>query len=558
MRGQTCEPQVCVSCIKSKDNGAPWTPSILTRRSCERILPPVRTHINSPVLSVMGVVTSVVTAVTGLIGTVLGLIDGIRASSAAGRIGPNPVLRELQERARRQQEQAEQADRARRRAEEELAWAREQQRAAQARAAEQTQRAADERARAEEAMRRAQEEAERADELRRRIEEETWRTEEQCSQADEARQTAEAARTRAEQRARRLRKDKLHADESRKKAEENANRAEEETRKAEEQRRRADEERKCSDQAKGAAEEQCRRAEEARVRSEAERARADAEARKAMLERQRAQAAEAQARKAMEEAEAARKEAEKALREGIKPIIIPTAQEFEATKRRLQYREGMFHFAIAGVAGSGKSSLINAFRGLRNSDRSPLVARTGVVETTNKITRFADPNPANPFVWYDIPGAGTLNVPDWVYFNEQGLYAFDCIIVLTDNRFMQTDEAILRNCARFNIPAYIVRSKSRQHIQNVLNDMPYDEDEGVDDAVRMEKARRAYMRETRDSIARNLGHANLPHQRVYMVDKEYLVQVSQGKHPKDVLDEWDLLKDLLSEASARRVRMVLR
>ncbi|KAF9818981.1 hypothetical protein IEO21_02395 [Rhodonia placenta] len=249
-----------------------------------------------------------------------------------------------------------------------------------------------------------------------------------------------------------------------------------------------------------------------------------------MLERQRAQAAEAQARKAMEEAEAARKEAEKALREGIKPIIIPTAQEFEATKRRLQYREGMFHFAIAGVAGSGKSSLINAFR-------------TGVVETTNKITRFADPNPANPFVWYDIPGAGTLNVPDWVYFNEQGLYAFDCIIVLTDNRFMQTDEAILRNCARFNIPAYIVRSKSRQHIQKDA-----DEVEGA----RKDKAIKQYVAETRDSVAQNLEKAGLPQQRVYVVDKELLVLIANGKVPEGLLDELDLVSDLLEEARRRR------
>lgn len=106
------------------------------------------------------------------------------------------------------------------------------------------------------------------------------------------------------------------------------------------------------------------------------------------------------------------------MREGIKPVIMPTREEYEATKKCLQYEDGIFHFAIAGISGSGKSSLINAFRGLHNGSRGSLVAKTGVTETTSQIARYADPNKANPFVWYDVPGAGTL-IPDWVYFNQQ-------------------------------------------------------------------------------------------------------------------------------------------
>ncbi|KAH9832882.1 P-loop containing nucleoside triphosphate hydrolase protein [Rhodofomes roseus] len=325
-------------------------------------------------------------------------------------------------------------------------------------------------------------------------------------------------------------------------AEEARRLAEDAFRQSEEHRRRFEESSRLQEEARLRAEEARARAEE--ERADEERVRAEAEARRAQADQQRADKARQDAERTAAEARAAREKAEKDLREGIRPIIIPTQAQLRATKLRLQYREGLFHFAIAGIAGSGKSSLINAFRGLRNKDRS--AAPTGVVETTSVITRYPDPSAANPFVWYDVPGAGTLSIPDWQYFTDQGLYAFDCIVVLFDNRFTATDVAILRNCTRFQIPTYIVRSKSRQHIQNAAEDM-VDEDDDV-----VERAREQYIRETRASVARNLEAAGLPKQRVYMVDKEALCKVVKGRQPEECIDEWELLRDLLSEARRRR------
>ncbi|KAK7052018.1 p-loop containing nucleoside triphosphate hydrolase protein [Favolaschia claudopus] len=59
---------------------------------------------------------------------------------------------------------------------------------------------------------------------------------------------------------------------------------------------------------------------------------------------------------------------EQQLRDGIQPVVTPSAADLEDAKRRFGYREGLHHFAVAGVAGSGKSSLINGLRGLRNKD----------------------------------------------------------------------------------------------------------------------------------------------------------------------------------------------
>ncbi|KAH9917614.1 uncharacterized protein B0H18DRAFT_883603 [Fomitopsis serialis] len=164
-----------------------------------------------------------------------------------------------------------------------------------------------------------------------------------------------------------------------------------------------------------------------------------------------------------------------------------------------------------------------------------------------------------PYVWYDVPGAGTLTIPDWQYFTEQGLYIFNCIIVIFDNRFTATDIAILRNCVRFQIPAFIVRSKSGQHIQNIANDLGGGDDDDGDDSdeegdregelERMATARDRYLRETRTSVARNLEEAGLLAQRVYAVDKDVLLKVVRGRTSRKCIDEEALLRDMFALAN---------
>ncbi|KAH7887342.1 interferon-inducible GTPase-domain-containing protein [Phlebopus sp. FC_14] len=304
-----------------------------------------------------------------------------------------------------------------------------------------------------------------------------------------------------------------------------------------------------------------------RVKEEAQRAAAEAKAeaervqRAADEERQKSEAARAAAEKAARDAEeetrkaqAEKQEADEKLKKGIQPVVTPSAQEMAAAKKRIQYKEGIFHFAVAGVAGSGKSSLINAFRGLKNKDAG--AAATGVTETTLAMTRYPDANPQHPFVWYDIPGAGTLKIPDWQYFNIQGLYVFDCIIILFDNRFTMTDIAILTNCRRFNIPTYIVRSKADQHIRNIMRDMGYDSDDDDDEPDRRNKlykaARKQFIQETRNNVKANLENANMPDQRVYIVSNDTMLGIVKEKTPRKTIDELDLLTDLFSEAHARR------
>ena len=186
-----------------------------------------------------------------------------------------------------------------------------------------------------------------------------------------------------------------------------------------------------------------REAEKARQNEEAARREADEAHQKAVdaLRKEeeavnRAKAMEAQAAEAVHEKEQLEEKANDALHKlnhGIQPIVWPTAEELASVKARAEYREDRLHFAVCGPSGSGKSSLINALRGLKNGQEGS--AKTGVVECTAALQRYPDPRkniPYSRFVWYDVPGAGTSKIPGWQYFNRQGLFIFDFIILVYD------------------------------------------------------------------------------------------------------------------------------
>jgi len=274
---------------------------------------------------------------------------------------------------------------------------------------------------------------------------------------------------------------------------------------------------------------------------------------KARVAQEAAQNAAKEAAEMARTANQAREDAEERLRRGIQPVVIPTEKEIADAKSNVKYESGLFHFAVAGAAGCGKSSLINAIRGLENNHAD--AADTGVIETTDTIGRYPDPNPTYPFVWYDIPGAGTLRQSDWLYFNTQGLFIFDCVVVLFDNRFSEIDIAILTNCRRFQIPTYIVRSKADVHIRNLMYDDGYSSDH--DDPMRREAmydaARQRLVADTRETVRRNLKEADLPDQRVYIVSNRTLMPIVKNRTLSyRIIDELELMKDMIEAACVRR------
>lgn len=251
-----------------------------------------------------------------------------------------------------------------------------------------------------------------------------------------------------------------------------------------------------------------------------------------------------------------RKEAERNLEKGIPAVKYPTGEEIKVAREKHNYQDGRLHLAITGVSGSGKSSLINAFRGLREKNEG--AAKTGTSETTEQIGRYCDPVRSWIF-WYDVPGAGTLKVPDWQYFNNQGLYIFDIIIIAIDIRFTKIDVGLLFSCSRFGIPVFVVRSKADQHITNIMNDSCDNDDEDIDDESPEAHRKRTllayekFTTETRQEFATLLKTAGLPPQEIYIVSKNALSTFIRGskKTPAGLIDEVKLMKDVIDAANKK-------
>ncbi|MCI4376289.1 hypothetical protein PGIGA_G00186540 [Pangasianodon gigas] len=81
------------------------------------------------------------------------------------------------------------------------------------------------------------------------------------------------------------------------------------------------------------------------------------------------------------------------------PSAVGKIKDYFAQQDRVE-----LNIAVTGESGSGKSTFINAFRGLGDEDEDS--AETGVVETTTVPTAYPYPKFPNVKLW-DLPGIGT-------------------------------------------------------------------------------------------------------------------------------------------------------
>ncbi|XP_029973304.1 interferon-inducible GTPase 5-like [Salarias fasciatus] len=114
------------------------------------------------------------------------------------------------------------------------------------------------------------------------------------------------------------------------------------------------------------------------------------------------------------------------------------------------------NIAITGESGSGKSTFINAFRDVNDSDED--AAPTGVVETTTEVKAYPHPNLPNVTLW-DLPGVGTPNFPADEYLEKVGFERFDFFIIISAARFKENDVKLALEIKRMGKKFYFLRSK---------------------------------------------------------------------------------------------------
>ncbi|PNP59718.1 hypothetical protein FNYG_14849 [Fusarium nygamai] len=160
------------------------------------------------------------------------------------------------------------------------------------------------------------------------------------------------------------------------------------------------------------------------------------------------------------------------------------------------------YVAICGPSGSGKSSLINALRGLLNRDTN--AASVGTTETTCQRQEYQAAACFDRLTLVDFPGAGTQRVPSQGYFNANKLHCYDYILIICGERFGEIEIALVQACIAQGKRFAIVRSRSDEAIRRVEDDM----------SLPLDEAKLSYIEDEISAIEEELRRASLPEENI--------------------------------------------
>ncbi|XP_038631245.1 interferon-inducible GTPase 5-like [Scyliorhinus canicula] len=114
------------------------------------------------------------------------------------------------------------------------------------------------------------------------------------------------------------------------------------------------------------------------------------------------------------------------------------------------------HIAVTGESGAGKSSFINAMRGLQSIDQGAAIS--GITETTMEPASYSHPNLPSVCFW-DLPGLGTLNFQADMYLQKMNFNKYDFFIIISGCRFRENDVKLAKEIKRLGKKFYFVRTK---------------------------------------------------------------------------------------------------
>ena len=130
------------------------------------------------------------------------------------------------------------------------------------------------------------------------------------------------------------------------------------------------------------------------------------------------------------------------------------------------WRRQPLRIAVIGCSGCGKSSFINAIRGIGfEKSHDPLFAPVGVTQTTTEIKEYRHPEFDNLSFW-DIPGVGTPEFLKETYVQKIDITQFDFFMILSAVRFTELDSWLANEIKKQNKTYYFIRTKLDVDIQN--------------------------------------------------------------------------------------------
>ncbi|XP_032886837.1 interferon-inducible GTPase 5-like [Amblyraja radiata] len=176
----------------------------------------------------------------------------------------------------------------------------------------------------------------------------------------------------------------------------------------------------------------------------------------------------------------------------IKHLLQKKVKELDNTE---------LNIAVTGDTGAGKSTFINAMRGLRSEDEG--AAAVGTTETTMEPTGYPHPNLPNVRYW-DLLGIGSRRFTADSYLTEMQFKKYDFFNIVSACRFTENDANLAKEIKRLGKEFYFVRSK----IDADLDSMQQQRDEFDEDAE---------MGKTRSDCVSQLGKAGIPDPNVFLI-----------------------------------------
>ncbi|XP_062854357.1 interferon-gamma-inducible GTPase 10-like, partial [Trichomycterus rosablanca] len=128
----------------------------------------------------------------------------------------------------------------------------------------------------------------------------------------------------------------------------------------------------------------------------------------------------------------------------------------KAQEKQDQLNNVSLDVAVTGESGAGKSTFINAIRGLRDDDEG--AAATGVTETTTEPTPYLHPTMPNVTFW-DLPGIGTKKFKVKKYLKKMQFARYDFFIIISSGRLGENDVLLAKKIKKKKKLFYFVRSK---------------------------------------------------------------------------------------------------
>ncbi|XP_042295243.1 interferon-inducible GTPase 5-like [Sceloporus undulatus] len=137
---------------------------------------------------------------------------------------------------------------------------------------------------------------------------------------------------------------------------------------------------------------------------------------------------------------------------GSKQTLVREDEDVKANHRSIT-----FDIAITGMTGAGKSSLVNALRGMR-TDEEAGAAVTDVIQCTMEPMAYVHPVHPEITMW-DLPGIGTSEFEAKKYVKDMHFYKYDFFIIVSEDRFTEEDILLVREIQKIKKKFFYVRTK---------------------------------------------------------------------------------------------------